>query len=347
MAARSTDLTDEQFIAQWFKSECSAAKMSHDTGYGVRSIYRRRAKLHKDGHNLPTNENTGGRVLGGLSPYQQRWSFPRQIDVDVPDGQVIIFSDAHFWPGGRTVANEALLLLIKRLQPKMIIANGDIFDGARVSRHDPHGWGQPPSVKEELDTCQTRMHEIELAAPRGCLLEWPMGNHDVRFDRVLASTVPGYEGTIPRLSDYFTAWRQSWSVMINGNVMVKHRQAGGVHAVYNNTLKGGLTMVTGHVHRLIVTPWGDYRGRRWGVDSGTLADPHGPQFEYLENAATPWCSGFAVLTFRDGELAPPELVEVISDRAWFRGEVIYSAPKPEPKRARKRSKSLTPEPVSP
>jgi len=87
-------------------------------------------------------------------------------------------------------------------------------------------------------------------------------------------------------------------------------------------LKGGLTMVTGHLHRLAVTPWADYTGRRWGVDTGTLADPLGPQFEYLENNATPWCSGFAVLTFKDGKLLPPELCEVIDGVAYFRGEAV-------------------------
>lgn len=95
-----------------------------------------------------------------------------------------------------------------------------------------------------------------------------------------------------------------------------------IHATYNNALKGGLTIVTGHLHRLAVTPWADYNGRRYGVDTGTLADPLGPQFEYLENNPTPWCSGFAVLTFRDGQLLPPELVEVIDGTAYFRGQKV-------------------------
>jgi hypothetical protein len=35
-----------------------------------------------------------------------------------------------------------------------------------------------------------------------------------------------------------------------------------------------------------------------------------------------WCSGFAVLTFRNGKLLPPELCEVIDGVAYFRGEEV-------------------------
>ena len=153
--------------------------------------------------------------------------------------------------------------------------------------------------------------------------KWTIGNHDMRFDRALAINAPQYDGVLERLSDIFPEWDMAWSMRVNNTVMIKHRQANGVHAAYNNTLKGGLSMVTGHLHRLAVTPWADYNGRRWGVDTGTRADPLGPQFEYLENNATPWTSGFAVLTFADGLLMPPEMCQVIDDGvAWFRGSRI-------------------------
>ena len=95
-----------------------------------------------------------------------------------------------------------------------------------------------------------------------------------------------------------------------------------VHAGYNNTLKSGRSIVTGHLHRLLVTPWADYNGRRWGVDTGTLSDPLSAQFEYGENNSTPHTPGFAVLTFKDGYMLPPELCEVINGRAYFRGEEV-------------------------
>jgi hypothetical protein len=83
-------------------------------------------------------------------------------------------------------------------------------------------------------------------------------------------------------------------------------------------------MVTGHLHSLKVTPYTDYNGIRYGVDTGTLADIYGPQFEnYLEQNPINWRSGFAVLTFKNGVLLMPELAMVhTKDTIQFRGEVI-------------------------
>ena len=70
-----------------------------------------------------------------------------------------------------------------------------------------------------------------------------------------------------------------------------------------------------------MTAYDDYNGTRWGVDTGTLADPAGPQFEYGEDNPQNHRSGFAVLTFEDGELRDPELVRVIdSGRVNWRGK---------------------------
>lgn len=315
-------MSDEAFIAAWRAARGSPKTMSDQTGIGERNIYRRRNALMRKGVVLETIANSPQGEA--QSQWKSSWSFPRERAAEVRDGHVVVFSDAHFWPGPRTTANEALLEVIKALKPKRVIANGDLFDGARISRHDPHGWGDKPSVKDELDACRERMHEIALAANprRGCDLDWNVGNHCIRFDRYLVANAAEYGGVVERLSDHFNEWAFGWSLRINGSVMVKHRWHNGVHATYNNALKGGLTIVTGHLHRLAVTPWADYTGRRYGVDTGTLAQTDGPQFEYLENNATPWCSGFAVLTFKDGLLLPPELVEVIGDSAYFRGQKV-------------------------
>jgi len=264
---------------------------------------------------------------GVILPTQSReWrqTFPNSTRVNLTDGVVIIFSDAHWWPGTRTPAHEALLLLIERMKPKVVIANGDLVDGASTNRHDPHGWAERPTVKEEIETVDAHLHEIKLASPKGARFIWNIGNHDLNFERRLATRVPEFAGMpMVRLEDHFDGWEMQWKTEINDCTVVKHRYHNGIHAAYNNALKSGKTIVTGHLHRLAVTPWVDYNGKRWGVDTGTLANPNGPQFEYGEDNPKPHCSGFAVLTYKNGFLLPPELVEVINGRAYFRGEVIY------------------------
>ena len=115
----------------------------------------------------------------------------------------------------------------------------------------------------------------------------------------------------------------AWSCWINDDVVIKHRLKGGVHATHNNTLSSGRTMVTGHLHSQKVTPYSDYNGTRWGVDCGTLADTEGEQFRnYTEDSPLNWRSGFAILTFNNGKLLPPEIVQVWDkDSVTFRGKV--------------------------
>jgi UDP-2,3-diacylglucosamine pyrophosphatase LpxH len=316
-------ITDDEFIRAWQEAGCSPRRMSEMTGMQERQVYARRHSLAGRGIILQTKPT--GTSKGNWSKENVGRAYKNQNTLRVDTGNVLIFSDAHWWPDHeRTTANEALHELIKALKPVAIVANGDLFDGARVSRHAPLGWSELPSVRGELEICQERLADIEMILPKGCARFWNIGNHDARFDRALVTNAPEYEGLVERLEDKFDRWDFAWSLTVNDNIMIKHRYHNGIHAAYNNALKSGKTIVTGHLHRLAVTPWADYNGRRWGVDTGTLANPHGPQFDYAENNPSPHTSGFAVLTFKDGMLLPPELVEVIDEKAYFRGECIYN-----------------------
>lgn len=321
-------MSDAEFVAE-FKRLGNPTRFANEHGISCRSVQSRRKRLEtRLGISLATVAEPGyeNRVPRHFQP-DTGWTFPRQKDLWLHEGVAVVFSDAHYWPGKPSTAHRALLNVIPKVKPRAVFANGDVFDGVSVSRHDPFGWCERPNVKSELEACIERLGEIEQAVPKGCDLLWNIGNHDLRLERTLCSRIPEFVGMeMTRLADHFPAWEMQWSTLINGEnphpVMVKHRNAGGIHAGYNNALKGGYTMVTGHTHILEAKPWGDYRGRRWGIQTGTLADLHGPQFEYHEGGPSSACSGFAVLTFRDGRLLPPELCEVIDDRAYFRGEVV-------------------------
>ena len=81
--------------------------------------------------------------------------------------------------------------------------------------------------------------------------------------------------------------------------------------------------MTGHTHQLQLTAMRDRRGTRWGVETGTMADPKGPQFEYAEGQPSRAHMGFVVLTFdEDSEMMPPELCEMVRGRPVFRGSYV-------------------------
>jgi len=248
---------------------------------------------------------------------------PYRLTETVKDGIVLVGSDAHYWPGPSTTAHRAFVRFCKELKPKLVVMNGDVFDGAAVSRHAPIGWEERPTVSQEIEACKERLGEIEGAAPKARRV-WTLGNHDSRFETRLATMAPEYARIHGfHLKDHF-AWEPCWSIWVNDHTVIKHRYKGGTHATHNNTAAAGKTMVTGHLHSLKVTPYSDYGGTRWGVDTGTLADPDGPQFkDYLEDNPTGWRAGFAVLTFERGELRWPELVHVLDrNRVEYRGRSV-------------------------
>jgi len=249
------------------------------------------------------------------------------LEIEHKDGVALVASDGHYWPGPATTAHRALVKLSRDLKPKLVIFNGDAFDGATISRHPPIGWESLPTVDDELAAVQERLGEIVKVTPRARHI-WPLGNHDARFNTKLAVAAPEFRdvsGT--RLVHHFPDWEPCWAVSLGGRrgAVIKHRWKGGIHAPHNNTVGAGRTMVTGHLHSQKCTPYTDYNGTRWGVDTGCIAWPGGRQFGYTEANPLNWRSGFAVLTWAGGELLPPELVTVLDEEKGtvsFRGNVI-------------------------
>lgn len=265
------------------------------------------------------------KVSDPRSPTKHIREHPARLIETVKNGIVLIGSDAHYWPGIITTAHRAFVQFCKKLNPQIVVMNGDEFDGASVSRHPPIGWEDVPTVQMELETVADRLDEV-FKASKNAKHIWTLGNHDARFETRLAIQAPEYAKVHGfHLKDHIQGWSPCWSVWINNDVVIKHRWKGGIHATHNNTVGSGKTMVTGHLHSPKVTPFTDYNGTRWGVDCGTLAEPDGPQFmDYTEDNPKNWRSGFAVLTFKDGELLDPELVRVRDENSVvFRGEIVH------------------------
>ena len=307
-------LPDEEFVATLnrIKSPTAFAKL---TGQSYRSVLGRMGRLEEKGHRFEVSDKRSFRHVPDTNP--------GRLNKQIGNGVVMVGSDAHYFPGNVTRAHKAFVKLIRELKPSVVVMNGDVFDGATISRWPRIGWDKKPTVKQELDTCKDRLQEITDAAPRAAYI-WPLGNHDARFETFLAAHASEYEGIKGfHLKDNFPEWKPCWSFFVNDNTVIKHRFKGGIHATHNNTLWAGRSIITGHLHSLKSTPLSDYAGTRYGVDSGTLADPYGEQFnDYTEDNPVNWRSGFVVLTYRNGFLLPPELCEVTPLGPVFRGQVI-------------------------
>jgi len=309
--------SDDEFIA-CFKTHgpTNAAKILNVT---ERSVLARRVRIEKRmgiALGIP-NTSVAHRHVSTIRASQR-------LHETVENGVVLVGSDAHYWPGEISTAHRGFVKFCKELKPEIVIMNGDVLDGARVSRHARIGFDNRPTVIDEIESCQDRLDEIRKASPKKCKFIWPLGNHDARFETMLANSVPEYAHVHGfKLRDHFGWWEGCWSIWINNDVVIKHRIKGGIHATHNNTMWAGKTTVTGHLHSLKVTPFSDYNGTRWGIDTGTLMDPYSDQTaDYLEDNPVNWRSGFIVLTFKDGELLWPEIAHIRSEGVLeFRGEL--------------------------
>ncbi len=260
----------------------------------------------------------------GKSKVDPDKSTPGRLQHEISDGVVVVGSDLHIWPGPMPTIQRAFISFCKELKPDLVTLNGDVVDMAGASRHPPIGWEKSPTVHEEIEAAQQRLSRIETACGHARKV-WTLGNHDARFETKLASVAPEYAKVHGvHLRDHFPLWEPCWSCWINDEVVIKHRFKGGVHAPWNNAVSAGKTIVTGHLHSAKVTPCTDYNGTRYGVDTGTLADPSGRQFlDYTEDNPKNWLSAFGVLTFKKGKLLFPELVVVWDrDHVQFRGKLV-------------------------
>jgi predicted phosphodiesterase len=316
--SESYHLTDAQFIEEWNQLG-SPALFAEKHRLNPRSVMNRRRSIEcRLNVSLPTfNSQRQDAVIKRI---EQTPGHARR-GIEMEKGRVVVFSDAHFWPDDYTTAYKALLMIIKEFKPQVVVANGDVFDGSQASRHPRIGWSQTPTVKQELEACQEFMGGIEKAS-KGAELIWTLGNHDARFETFLSAQTGAYEGVQGfTLKDHFPLWKPCWSFWVNDDTCIKHRWKGGFSAGRSNALNSGVNIITGHTHNLAVQPITDYNGTRYGVQTGTLADPDAEQFvHYTEDNPKDWRSGFALLSFERGRLMLPELIQVCGeDEFEFRG----------------------------
>jgi predicted phosphodiesterase len=310
--------SDNEFVEFWNKYK-SPVEMAHKLGMSERAIYSRRRRVERRLNIiLPT--------FASRSPDLYLRDHLSRANLALDDGIIMVASDCHYWPGEPSVAHTAFVKLAKKLKPSVVVMNGDVFDGATNSRHPRAHWetSARPTVKEELETVAARLKEIKKATPDARHI-WTLGNHDMRYEARLAQNVPEYEGVAGfSLKDHFPDWIHAMSLMVNDNLMIKHRtNKGGVHATWSNVLhSGSIHIVTGHLHRLQATIFSNYRGHFWGVDTGTLAEVDGDHMGYGEDNAKNHASGFVVLTLVEGDLLYPEFCHVKNNVAYFRGKPV-------------------------
>ena len=301
-------LSDEEFIEKY--EAVGAAELARTTGLSKRAVQYRRASLEEKYKKSIHNPNRWNQVQKVV-----KLEFPEWQQIDISNGYLIAFGDAHLMPGEKSTAHRALLRAISELKPKALIDLGDLLDFATISRHHRLGWDKSPKVADEVEWGSDCLHEMKKIGPKAMITKKTIGNHDQRLSGFFSNRVPEIEGVKgTAYEDHFPGWPVSWSIRVNSDQLeITHRWKSGMHGPWNNTLWAGMSYVTGHQHKQQVYPLTDLRGDRWGVDCGTLASIYSPLFRYLEGKPRNWRSGFGVFRFEGRILRQPELVRVIDE----------------------------------
>lgn len=289
-------------------------------GVSLRSVQKRRETVERRYRTvLPINDPRPAYARGQVD--QERAVYK----LEITDGVILVASDLHIWPGPLTTMQRAFVKFVGERKPQAVILNGDVFDGARVSRHPSIGWEKKPTVRAEMEAVKDYLADLTIASGSAKRI-WPAGNHDLRFESRIAAMLPELEGVEGvALKDHFQDWTPCWRCDINDDVVVRHRELGGEHADFRNVVTQGKTIITGHDHRTGVAHWVNYTGIHWGVRCGFMAEsPLDPQFvHYLEGKVPNWVPAFVFLTFKGGKLLWPELVTWHAEGVVnFRGELI-------------------------
>jgi hypothetical protein len=309
-------IPEAEFIMLFEK--LGASRLSRHIGVRERQIYARREVVEKKlgrqliSPNLGTNRTRLGVKRKG------------RIELECRNGIILIGGDCHYCTGAPSLMHRTFVKFCKELKPYAVILNGDVLDFSQISKHAPIGWETRPLPSDEIETAKERLFEIEQASGKAIRV-WPIGNHDQRFETVVATKIPELAKIAGvHLHDHFPLWEPCWSCWINNDVVAKHRFKGGINAVRNNVLNAGKHIISGHRHAAQVWPITNYSGTLYGVDTGCIADPdHVCFLDYTEDNPKDWRAAFAVLTFKEGRVLCPELVTVFDkNRVQFRGDII-------------------------
>ena len=321
-------MVDKEFIDAWNRALGSATEAAKLLGRPLRSVLRKREALAKKGIVLQTNPGINPEASKGASRHgwtiaYQPWERSRKFEIK--NGTVVMFSDPHWLPDHSAVGMDTLTAVVRELNPTLVVCGGDALDGSTISRWDPtRGHHKRFNIREELECVKESFDHVQAAAGRKAMLAWVLGNHDARLSRWVAVNAELLlDMPYTRLEEWVPNWPLSWTVAINegtpGHTVIRHRNKAGM--LHLQGIKAGCHYAHGHRHQLNVHMAPTFTGYRFSVDAGSLADCESEGFDYMEGD-TPHVQGFAVLTYKDYQLMPPELCVIQNGEGWFRGQRV-------------------------
>lgn len=229
------------------------------------------------------------------------------IEIKMPYGLIVVASDFHI-PFQDNLAVKSFINYCAKVQPKVIVLNGDIMDMFMLSKFTK-GEGRNPM--EEVVETRSVLESIRAVCSKSDIY-YVIGNHETRLERYVLNKAPELASLIEdvfsilKVSDFNI--RGCASLLVNDNLVFKHGtllgNKSGLSAIkeMENAYMSGCS---GHTHRLC-----KYIARKSGrkffwIETGCLCDLTP---EYMINPN--WQNGFAVIEIKNGRVYHSKIVEI-------------------------------------
>jgi UDP-2,3-diacylglucosamine pyrophosphatase LpxH len=258
---------------------------------------------------------------------------------------MLIGSDFH----GRHVSRFALSVFVdvaRRVQPDVIVLNGDVVDFVDVST-----WSKDPgsllSLQDEIDFVNKYiLSELRDACPKS-QIDWVIGNHEYRLVRYLSDTAPGlaslrclqFENLLgvkeykinlvfgsnflaPTERHQVEKTSKTWKVYYETYV-VTHGSHGGKYYAEKELARFGMSGTSGHIHKpqLHSSPTLLNEHADW-MSTGMMCE-HAAGDGYVVGPST-WTIGFGFATiFPSKHVSLQQPVIIKSGVAEFGGVVYF------------------------
>lgn len=231
----------------------------------------------------------------------------KDLELKLKEGTIVVGSDFHI-PFQDIQAVEAFRKYCTRVQPEVIVLNGDVLDMFMLSRFTK-GEGRNPL--EEISECRELLSRLRAENPEASIY-YVIGNHENRLEKYVLNKAPELASLV---EDVFTILKTEdfgiegcASLTVNDNYVFKHGTLLGnksglsaIKEMENSYMSGA----TGHTHRLA-----HYIARKAGrkftwMETGCLCSLTP---EYMVNPN--WQQGFGVIRISNSKVKQVKAIEI-------------------------------------
>jgi len=212
--------------------------------------------------------------------------------------KILVFGDVHI-PFQDEDAVNLIFKFIKKVQPDVIVINGDLIDFFAISKWDK-GLGEGKTVKEELEETRSFLEKL-VAVSKASPIYYIFGNHEIRLEKYLIRNAKEISDLVKleellRLKELgiipICTNRVENYVKI-GNWYIGHFNRVSKHSAYtvkNIIADRGVNVIQAHVHRLGMHYVTFMDRTVCGIEGGCLCDIN-PKYVVNPN----WQQGIVVI----------------------------------------------------